>query len=440
MRKISLPNKSHKGLYVFCKSCRLNNPPCKHYDQHIYRAIFNIPGGGGSKRTKMLKAENYDDAVVETIEFRKELEATNFEKVDVRIDEGNDYNLIGAILKYNQYLHGNSDYAHLVKNITDEYRKEIIYYCKIFAKKLKETKNIERMRVTDVTKKDVASFYTYLETRFQPKTFNKCLNAMRGFFDFLIKIEEIEMKNPFAIFTPKPLVNNDIETITQGEFQSILDAVDTYTPYTILGGKGEKKTMYFPWLKDGFKLFLLTGGRREEVVNLKWSDICVTERGIMFFMIDNLKVNRIKKNNRARKKYIPINIDLEEFLIEMGMNEKKNTNDFIFLPNRTITTKIIMDRLSKSFTHYKKGAGIKKDFSLKNLRKTYITWVEQVMGNQTGILTSHSTKEVLEKFYLDPKVLSAVEEGAMKIKIFGEKVTHESDAKEKITYENIVSD
>ena len=169
-------------------------------------------------------------------------------------------------------------------------------------------------------------------------------------------------------------------------------------------------------------------------------DIYVTERGIMFFMIANFKVNRIKKNNKARKKYIPINNDLEEFLIEMGMNEKKNTDDFIFLPDRKITTKIIMDRLSKSFTHYKKGAGINKEFSLKNLRKTYITWVEPVMGNQTGILTSHSTKELLEKFDLDPKVLSAVEEAAMKIKIFGKKVTHESDAKEKITYENIVSD
>ena len=43
------------------------------------------------------------------------------------------------------------------------------------------------------------------------------------------------------------------------------------------------------------------------------------------------------------------------------------------------------------------------------------------MGNQTGILTSHSTNEVLEKFYLDPKVLSAIEIGAMKIKIFGTK-------------------
>lgn len=69
----------------------------------------------------------------------------------------------------------------------------------------------------------------------------------------------------------------------------------------------------------------------------------------------------------------------------------------------------------------KKGAGIEKDISFKNLRKTYITWVNQVMGQQTGILTSHSTDEVLGKFYLDPKVLSAVEKGAMEIKIFGSK-------------------
>jgi hypothetical protein len=59
------------------------------------------------------------------------------------------------------------------------------------------------------------------------------------------------------------------------------------------------------------------------------------------------------------------------------------------------------------------------------------------MGNQTGLLTSHSTMEVLEEFYLDPKVLSAVEKGALEIKIFGSKndlninpkVTHKGDAK-----------
>jgi len=84
-----------------------------------------------------------------------------------------------------------------------------------------------------------------------------------------------------------------------------------------------------------------------------------------------------------------------------------------------------MDRLSRSFTHYKNGAGITKDISQKNLRKTYITWVNQVMGNQTGLITSQST-EVIGKYYLDPKVLSAIEKAALQIKIFG----NDSDKKE----------
>ena len=128
-----------------------------------------------------------------------------------------------------------------------------------------------------------------------------------------------------------------------------------------------------------------------------------------------------------------------KLLIEMGMNNNNNPNDFILYPERSVTTNVIMDRLSKSFTHYKKGAGIEKDISFKNLRKTYITWVNQAMGNQTGVLTSHSTNEVLEKFYLDPKVLSAVEKGALEIKIFGSKndldinrkVTHKGDTNKK---------
>jgi len=36
--------------------------------------------------------------------------------------------------------------------------------------------------------------------------------------------------------------------------------------------------------------------------------------------------------------------------------------------------------LSKEFSHYKNGAGIKKEISLSNLRKTYLTWHHQVLG------------------------------------------------------------
>jgi integrase len=160
--------------------------------------------------------------------------------------------------------------------------------------------------------------------------------------------------------------------------------------------------------KEGFKLFLLTGGRREEVVDLQWSDLFITVSGVKFFRIQNLKVVRNIKKDEVYK-YIPINFDLFDLLLEMGYDEKKQTDGYILFPERKVQSLTIRDLLSKAFTHYKKVAGIEKNISLKTLRKTYITWVKQVMKKETGILTSHSTEKVLETYYLDPKILSEVE-------------------------------
>jgi hypothetical protein len=118
-------------------------------------------------------------------------------------------------------------------------------------------------------------------------------------------------------------------------------------------------------------------------------------------------------------KYIPITDDLFDFLNELGYEEKRNSDEYILFPERFENTKTMMDVLSKSFTHYRIGAGIKKKLSLKDLRKTYISWVNQELGGTTGLITSHSTNEVLEKFYLDPKILTAIETTALKVRVFG---------------------
>jgi integrase len=199
----------------------------------------------------------------------------------------------------------------------------------------------------------------------------------------------------------------------------------------VLGGKGERKNMYRPYLKDGFKLFLLTGGRREEIVDLKWNDIYEQENGTKFFMFHNLKVERILNSNNSYKKFVPINEDLYNFLLELGYDEKKYTSDYILFPERKVKSTTIMNDLSKSFTHYKNGAGIQKDISLKSLRKTYISWVNQVMGNETGLLTSHANNNVIERYYLDPKILSAIEVGSMKIRVFGQTSSRSSSRKIK---------
>jgi integrase len=422
MKKLTLPQNPHKGLKIFCRTCRIDNPKCKHYERQVYRVRIHIPGDSSSVRTKFLEAENYNDAVAECVDFERELKANGYERTAVTFSEtSTDYSIVDAIVKYREFMSGESKFAHLKKNVTQGHIDESVRYCWKFVENLSLSKNVKRMRPTDIKAEDVSNFYKWAEENYGNKTFNKCFVAVRAFFEFLIDIEDFNMKNPFRKFVPKITTPANIDTITEDEFNQVLAAVDTFNPFITLGGKGEKKNLYKPYLKNGFKLFLLTGGRREEVVDLKWSDIYSTPQGVKLFIIDNLKVKRMKKNNKECKKYIGINIDLEDFLIELGMNEKIGTDEYILYPNRTSTTKTIMTDLSRGFSHYKEGAGIKKDISLSNLRKTYLTWHHQVLGDDTGLVSSHSTTQVLEKYYLDPKVLTAVEISALIVRVFGKK-------------------
>jgi hypothetical protein len=93
--------------------------------------------------------------------------------------------------------------------------------------------------------------------------------------------------------------------------------------------------------------------------------------------------------------------------------ETKEGNEYIYKSEAGANLMRVFETLE--------GAGIKKDISLSNLRKTYLTWHHQVLGDDTGLVSSHSTTQVLEKYYLDPKVLTAVEISALKVRVFGKK-------------------
>jgi len=120
-------------------------------------------------------------------------------------------------------------------------------------------------------------------------------------------------------------------------------------------------------------LFLFTGGRFDEVVNLKWSDI-KSHNVIEYFFVENYKVNlqlKIEDEHKKNKKF-PIFPEFKKFLIKMGYEDKRESNDYILVPNRTIKSKTISNQLSKSFSHYRNQCGVSKSLSLKHLRKTYI--------------------------------------------------------------------
>lgn len=79
-------------------------------------------------------------------------------------------------------------------------------------------------------------------------------------------------------------------------------------------------------------MFLHTGGGREELVRLRWSDIFETDENVKLLMVENLKVQRIKKRQSVIKP-VPITSELMNLLMEMGYKEKYTTNEYILHPD-----------------------------------------------------------------------------------------------------------
>jgi integrase len=417
MRKITLPKNHFKGLKIYCNKCKKYNPICNHNDDLLYRVVVHIPGTKNSTKIKTLISKNYEDAVKESIDIIKELKSNDYRDLSTDNDS-KEYTMIGAILKYNQYLSGEYELKHLIKKVSEGHRKESLRFIKLFCNVLKSHHNFEIMRVRDVSVKDVSRFYESMESHYAPRTFNKCMISLKSFFNFLIEIEKVDMKNPFSVYNSKSVGSQKIETITKDEFEGILECVDNSDSLLKLGGKGEVKNMYRDYLKVGFRLALLTGVRREELVDLKWSDIYFSGE-TYFFMIKNKKVERNQNIKGEFYKYVPINSDLFDLLVELGYNSMENPDNYILCPERKESQLTIMNALSKSFTFYKDKAGITKNISLKHLRKTYISWVNQVMAGDTKVLTSHSTDGVLKEHYLDPTILNTIQKGMLNIKVFG---------------------
>jgi integrase len=423
MKKLKLPKKPYTGMKVYCNICKKDNAGCSHYDEQNYRIRIHVPNTKNRVKVKIFDTDDYNDAVVQAIEFKKQLNATNYTRIKVTTD-GNDYSLAGALLKYKNYLEGNHELEQNKKSVSKGHINESLRFCKFFAGVISERINIHNIRVMDIDKYDVSDFYKALKKKkYEGKTFNKCLAALKRFFKYLIDVEEIDMKNPFAEYESKSVAKKNIISISKEEFLSIINAVDTASPYQQLGGKGEVKNMYKDYLKIGFWLCLYTGGRREEVVNLKWNDMVMTISGNLSFEVHNLKVNR-RNNNDDAKKYFPIYPDFANLLYELGYPDKINRNGYILHPERVESAQTIMDALSKAFTHYRIAAGIKRDISLSTLRKTFISWLNEAVGVETGLLTSHTTEDVLKNHYIDSQIASAINKATHNVRIFGEDDLH----------------
>jgi len=83
------------------------------------------------------------------------------------------------------------------------------------------------------------------------------------------------------------------------------------------------------------------------------------------------------------------------------MNPSTNPNDFVIERNR-LTRNSIKSILTKSFTHYWSITGIEKAATFKNLRKTYITKMFDLLGDSAKSIKHTADTQVI-KHYLNEK-------------------------------------
>ena len=177
---------------------------------------------------------------------------------------------------------------------------------------------------------------------------------------------------------------------------------------------GENKYHYFPWLKFAIQLGLLTGRRRDEIINFKYSDIkCGSDGEMLLLESEDQKVNKAKGNFSEESKkliYIPLTGTLKKLIIENGYEQYKGTASYLLAPEKTSNRETLKNQMSKGFSHFYKLLETDRQLTFKCLRKTYITHLALSLGLNARVVTRHSGDDVLIKHYLDEKVLSKVAE------------------------------
>jgi len=191
-----------------------------------------------------------------------------------------------------------------------------------------------------------------------------------------------------------------VKTITKEEDEALLNIIDKENAIQVLS-TGEKKHHYHPWLKFAIQLGLLTGRRRDEIVNLKFSDIKTDNEGnLLYIETEDYKVNRARDNlSDSSKKliFIPITKTLKKLIYKKGYDKYKWTDTYLLAPEKTKYRDTLKNQMSKGFSHYYNQLNTGRNLTFKCLRKTYITHLALSIGLNAKVVTRHSGEDVIIK-------------------------------------------
>lgn len=409
----TLKYKKYTGLQIFCTKCRSiihvnsSNKNCNHpIDKQVYKAVIRIPGTGGKRATRNLVARDYDEAVKELIEFKLTVTDPNTEVI---VEDVKPQLLIDCIAMYLDYQSDVGIPYHQKKYLDRKYivttSAHLNYFLKFIRDYIKDTQSFLLNNLNDII---IGKYVEYIENHTDSNyTFNGRIKALRGLYSYLINEKNYNIKNGWKkVKTKSERATN--KSVKARDFYDLIDIISPEDSIYIYKS-GSKKNMYKSWLKDAIMLSAFTGRRNEEIFSLKWNMIKYNDDNEPIILVSpDIKYNKLTNNfdeKDYKLHYIPIASELNELLKDMGLNENKDSSDYIIEPNFKSNRKNLVDGFGSRFTFYFRK--LKRSYinQLKHLRKTFITQ-QNLMIQNNKVSLQHTSYSTTEKHYLDNNVIA----------------------------------
>ncbi|MBK9638166.1 MAG: tyrosine-type recombinase/integrase [Bacteroidetes bacterium] len=430
--------KKLKGLIVFCNHCKQNVEDickeskkkikdCAFGKQHVFKVIAHVSGSKNQRKTKSLSTINIDEAIMEAIRFQQEVKEckrddnlqtgiSTFEKREggqSEINKDIPVLLIECIAKYVSVLRGENVPEHLKVNRSEDYLKDIERHFERLIVCLETKKiNTETLQLQNVNDSIVGLVYEYLlqDKQYSNRTFNKSITIYSSLFRWFNEEYNTQIRNPFNKVKRKK-THHTPKAITKEQYEQILNQI---TPENGIRHyeKGVKKTrnLFQPWLKDAIRLGAYSGRRREELLTMKYSDIIEDKDGVFLIKVEDIKVNRIQKREGTEEKkynYVPVTPQLMELLNELGFEKHKGTDTFLIAPDlKSNRNKVMVDSLTRGFSHYADQVAPEENITFKSIRKTYASQMQIATNGNARQITGHSSDAVLKDHYIDPQLIA----------------------------------
>jgi integrase len=403
-----------KCTWTISETCRLNNKginSCEHKEKHRYMFVVHIPNSSKGKISRLAKAENFNDALIELLAFKEELKSQGYHKAEVKV-QTLDTSVAGLMKEYLNFISGNGTHAHLGKKLSADH---VSYYKMVFLRFCDAIKkagyNPELLDVKDISDDLVEIFHFYVEKLGIGKTtYSKHFVLMKAFINWVIEKKDYKINNAF-LHVSLQFAKRQKNPIIKEEFDKLIEVTTPENGISIDATSGKRRNRYQSWLTTAFKIGLETGLRREEIVMLAWDHVReINHQGKVCFIIDvnNLKNNRrmFGKDTGEFVKPIPVTKGLYDLLISMGYEEKKGTSAYIIEREESLDTKYMLNEISRGFAHFIKLVTDRK-IEFKDLRKTYITQLSMRLGKDTKLFTGHGDDQVLRDSYIAEEFIAA---------------------------------